>query len=131
MCSHFVLTESVFTEEPGPGPLIAPIGTQVRLDCSVTEMYIIAWQYSHPSIQSSITSDVPGGEQAFRIRNLTIENPSTTISHLIINGTEGNNQSVLSCQAVTIGDAFTRHSSRNVEVIFYGRCKLYSGKFCI
>ena len=25
MCSHFVLTESVFTEEPGPGPLIAPL----------------------------------------------------------------------------------------------------------
>ena len=110
-----------FTEEPGPGPLIAPLGTQVRLDCSITEMYIIAWQYSHPSIQSSITSDVPGGEQAFRNRNITIENPSDTTSHLIINGTEKNNQSILSCQAVTINDAFNRHPSRDVEVIFYGR----------
>ena len=73
-----------------PGPLIAPLGTQVLLTCSVTESYRIVWRYLPPGVtDSELAVDV---DQTLKTRGIIVENPSNTTSHLIVNGTEGNSQ---------------------------------------
>ncbi len=34
---------SVFVEEPGPGPVVSPIGTPIELTCSVNGEYTLRW----------------------------------------------------------------------------------------
>ena len=116
VCSHFVPTELVFTEEPGPGPLIAaPLGTQVQLNCSITELYRIAWRYLPSGVTDGVLAvDI---DQTLRTRGIIVENPS---SHLIVNGTEGNSQSSFFCLAIKRDDPLRRSQSRRVEVVFYG-----------
>ena len=111
-------TESVFTEEPGPGPLIAPLGTQVLLTCSVTESYRIVWRYLPPGVTDGELAVAV--DQTLRARGIIVENPSNTTSHLIVNGTEGNSQSSFTCLAIERDDPIRRSRSRLVEVVFYG-----------
>ena len=118
MCSYFMPTESVFTEEPGPGPLIAPLGTQVLLTCSVTESYRIVWRYLPPGETDGVTA--VNIDQTLRTRGIMVENPSNTTSHLIVNGTEGNGQSSITCLAIKRENSFERSRSRRVEIVFYG-----------
>ena len=115
--SHFVPTESVFTETPGPGPLIAPLGTQVQLTCSITESYRVLWRYLPPGVTDIQLADI---DQTLRTRGIKVENPSNTTSHLIVNGTVGNNQSSFVCFAIKRNDSVRRSRSRLVEVVFYG-----------
>ena len=118
VCSYFMPTESVLTEEPGPGPLIAPLGTQVQLTCSVTESYRIVWRYLPPGVTNSeLAVDV---DQTLRTRGIIVENTSNTTSHLIVNGTEGNSHSSFTCLAIKRDDPVRRSRSRRVEVVFYG-----------
>ena len=106
VCSYFVLTESVFTEEPSPEPLIASLGTQVLLTCSVTESYRIVWRYLPPGVtDSELAVDV---DQTLKTRGIIVENPSNTTSHLIVNGTEGNSQSSFTCLAIKRDDPVRR-----------------------
>ena len=119
--SYFVLTVSAFTEEPGPGPLRAPLGTQVQFTCSVTKSYRIEWSYLPPgeeNMRSDFTTDTDGIEQYLRNRGITVERPSNTTSHLIVNGTEENSGSSFSCIAILT--VTNRTASRPVEIIFYG-----------
>ena len=119
VCSYFVL--KVFTEEPGPGPLRAPLGTQVRLTCSVTESYRIEWSYLPPgeeNMRNDLRTNTDGIEQYLRNRGITVERPSNTTSHLIVNGTEENNGSSVSCLAILT--VTNKTASRPVEIIFYG-----------
>ena len=111
-------TESPFTEEPGPGPLRATLGTQVQLTCSVTESYRIVWRYIRPGVTDGVNAvDI---NQSFRTRGVVVQNPSNTTSHLIVNGTERNSQSTLICLAIKRDDEVQTCPSRHVKVVFYG-----------
>ena len=116
--SYFILTVSAFTEVPGPGPLRAPLGTQALLICSVTESYRIVWRYLPPGVtDAELVVDV---DETLRTRGIIVETPSSTTSHLIVNGTEGNNQSSFTCLAIKRDDPVRRSPSGRVKVVFYG-----------
>ena len=111
VCSHFVPTESVFTEEPGPGPMRAPLATQVQLTCSVIESYRIVWRYLPPGV-TELAVDI---DQTLKTRGIIVETPSSTTSHLIVNGTEGNGQSSFICLAIKRDDTVRRSPSGRVK----------------
>ena len=85
------------------------------------ESYKIEWSYLPPgeeNIRNDFTTDTDGIEQYLRNRGIIVERPSNTTSHLIVNGTEENNGSSVSCLAILT--VTNKTTGRLVEIILYG-----------
>ena len=104
--------------------MLAPIGTQVQLRCSVVQEYRVQWVVTIPG-SGAISSVEPGVLEylGFIPRSIT-----TQESVLTVNGTEDINGTNIECLAVLITDGSMRCPSGAVQVIFYGTtctCTLY------
>ena len=106
----------VFTEQPEP--VLAPIGTQVQLRCSVVEDYGVRWVVTLPGGGPISTAEL----EVLRSQGIIVKPLSTTAeeSVLTVNGTEGNNGTTIQCLAVLLTDITMRCASEDVQVIFYG-----------
>lgn len=117
---------AVFLQEPGTGPLqIAPLETQVQLSCSVSEGYKIAtWSILLPNNNVPLGTEVPALRDALSDMGIVArEAASGRESLLLINGTEENNGTSVTCIAMDVSSATSRHMSREIRVIFYGKSR--------
>ncbi len=110
----------MFVEEPGPGPVVSPIGTPIELTCSVNREYGLIWfvRVSGMELRSDSEFDEPG----FISRGITVkeqERSNSTSSHLVINATQVNSVEYVECEAVLLTDN-TRTRSGRVDVTIFG-----------
>ena len=97
--------------------MLAPIGTQVQLRCSVVQEYsVMIWIVTRPG-GAAISSLEPGVLESIGFIPTSI---TTQESVLTVNGTENNNGTNIRCQAVLLTDYLMRCASEDVQVIFYG-----------
>ena len=96
--------------------MLAPIGTQVRLDCSVIQGYEVRWVVTRPGA-GHISSLEPAILESL---GFIPTSTSAQESVLTVNGTEDNNGTTIQCLAVLLTDGSMRCPSKDVQVIFYG-----------
>ena len=95
--------------------MLAPIGTQVQLRCSVVQEYSVIWLVTRPGSSVPISSIESGVLESLGFIPTSI---TTQESVLTVNGTEDGTN--IECIAVLITDVTTRCSSGAVQVTFYG-----------
>ena len=105
---------TVFTEQPEP--VLAPIGTQVQLRCSVVQGYGVRWVVTRPSGGPISSLELATLESIGFIPTST----SAQESVLTVNGTENNNGTTIQCLAVLLTDGSMRCPSEDLQVTFYG-----------
>ncbi len=113
---------SVFVEEPGPGPVVSPIGTPIELTCSVNIEYALRWFVQVVGLDNELNS---GGDSLDAIvlnsRGITVKDGSnSTSSHLVINVTQVNSVEYVECEAVLLTDINIRNRSDRVDVTIFG-----------
>ncbi len=119
MCNFSLL--SVFVEEPGPGPVVSPIGTPIQLTCSVNGEYALRWFVQVLGFNNELGSADPLDTMALNSRGITVkEGSNSTSSHLVINVTQVNSVEYVECEAVLLTDTSTRTRSGRVDVTIFG-----------
>ena len=98
--------------------MLAPIGTQVQLRCSVVQEYGVRWTIT-TSNGLPITTAESDSVAILESMGISVEPNSTTAqeSVLTVNGTEGNNGTTARCIASLLT---MRCSSGEGQIIFYG-----------
>ena len=96
--------------------MLAPIGTQVQLRCSVNQEYSVIWIVTRPG-SGVISSGESGVLESIGIIPTSI---TTQESLLTVNGTEDNNGTDIECLADLLTAPIMRCLSEAVQVIFYG-----------
>ena len=101
--------------------MLAPIGPQVQLRCSVIQEYGVRWHITPSGGSLITTADTDAGVTLERL-GIMAEPSSITAqeSELTVNGTESNNGTTLVCVATLSSDAIRKYYSEEVQVIFYG-----------
>ena len=106
--------------------MLESIGTQVQLRCSVVQEYGVRWVVT-PSGGSLITTAESDSPASLRRLGISVEPPTILTAQesvLTVNGTESNNGTTVVCVAALLTDTTMRCSSREVQMIFYGRNKI-------
>ncbi len=108
-------------EEPGPGPVVSPIGTPIELTCSVNTEYALRWFVQVLGLNNELTSGDSIDEMILNSRGITVkEGSNSTSSHLVINVTQVNSVEYVECEAVLLTDTNTRTRSGRVDVTIFG-----------
>ncbi len=118
----FSLLPPVFVEEPGPGPVVSPIGTPIELTCSVSGGYTLRWFVKVLGFNNELGSADDLDTMALNSRGITVKDGfNSTSSHLVINVTQLNNSvEYVECEAVLLTDTSTRTRSDRVDVTIFG-----------
>ena len=100
--------------------MLAQIGTQVQLRCSVVQEYGVRWAIT-TSNGLPITTAESDSIAILESMGISVEPLSITAqkSVLTVNGTEGNNGTTVVCVAA-LTNGTMRCSSEEVQMIFYG-----------
>ena len=96
--------------------MLAPIGTQAQLRCSVNQEYSVIWSVTRPG-RGAILSAESGVLEPLGFIPTSI---TTQESVLAVNGTEDNNGTDIRCLADLLTAPGNRFPSEAVQVIFYG-----------
>ena len=96
--------------------MLAPIGTQVQLRCSVNQEYSVVWSVTRPGSGAASSLEL-GVLESIGIIPTSI---TTQESVLTVNGTEDNNGTDIQCLAALLTAPIMRCPSEAVQVIFYG-----------
>ncbi len=117
----FTIIISVFLEQPGPDPILAPIDAQVELSCSVTESYGVDWAVTLPDTMEVTTDQrgVPDKLKEHGIEAVGLMNQRSTLT-VSLNGS--NNGTHFHCIAIGLQDVLNKCRGIDVKVIFYGKC---------
>ena len=105
--------------EPGPGPILTPVGERALLTCSVTPTNRVEWQVQLPDTDFPLRTDRRGVEELLESRGFTIEGLRTTKSTLASEQT--NNQTFVRCLSVDESDISLQVDGTLVQLIFYGK----------
>ena len=97
----------------------------MQLTCSVTKNNSIIWRIYLTDRSVTINTETQSVLDALKERGIVVLQLSETVSTLLMNGTERNNQSVATCVAINQADVFKRCSSRDVRVTYFGMYLLY------
>ncbi len=92
----------MFVEEPGPGPVVSPIGTPIELTCSVSGEYTLRWLVKVSEFNDELASS--DGTVVGRLNSRGVyekDGSSPTSSHLVINVTQVNIVEYVECEAVS------------------------------
>ena len=109
----------VFIDEPGPGPVIQPLGKNVQLKCRVSQGFRTQWTFQFFGQNSVISSDETGVVTDLRRRGITIQiSGSNTV--LNIYPSVELNRTQIRCLAVHFDNVNSRLQSRIVNVTIYG-----------
>ena len=104
-----------------PGSVVAPVGAQIRLTCSVMDGYVIRWRVTLPG--TSVALAIEDSLVANRLRDLGIEVLASTNSRnsfLAINGIEENNQTSVTCLALNQADVTMNCESEESRFLLHG-----------
>ena len=125
-----------FIEEPGPGPFLQPLGTQVRLNCRVSQGYRLQWTFQLLGQTSVITledTDVEA-EQGITIKTMGRN------SVLTIRPPKELKSAQIRCLALHLEVLPAIFRSKIVNVTIYGMCNIihvvniecfiYIARFC-
>ena len=96
--------------------MLAPIGTQVQLRCSVVQEYSVIWTVTRPG-SGAISSTEPGVLEYLGFIPTSITSQESVLT---VNGTEDNNGTNIECLADLLTVPGIRCPSEAVQVIFYG-----------
>ena len=96
--------------------MLASIGTQVQLRCSVFQEYSVRWLVTRPGV-GTISSLEPDVLESIGIISTSITNQESVLT---VNGTKDINATTIECLAVSLTDTSMRCQSKDVQVIFYG-----------
>ncbi len=111
----------MFVEEPGPGPVVSPIGTPIELTCSVNTEYALRWRVKISGLDNELASGDSLDAIALNSRGITVkEGSNSTSSHLVINVTQVNSVEYVECEAVLLSNPRTRTRSSRVDVTIFG-----------
>ncbi len=111
----------MFVEEPGPGPVVSPIGTPIELTCSVNREYALRWFVQVSGLDNELGSADRLDTMALNSRGITVKDGSnSTSSHLVINVTQVNSVEYVECGAVLLTNPSTRTRSSRVDVTIFG-----------
>ena len=105
--------------EPGPGPILTPVGEQALLTCSVTASNRAEWSILLPDTDFPLITDQLGIEDELESRGFTIEGLRTTTSTLTSDQT--NNQTVVRCLSVDKSTPSQRIRGTPVLLTFFGK----------
>ncbi len=112
---------TVFVEEPGPGPVVSPIGTPIELTCSVNREYALRWFVQVLGLDNELASGDSLDTIALNSRGITVKDASnSTSSHLVINVKKVNIVEYVECEAVLLTDTNTRTRSGRVDMTIFG-----------
>ena len=108
--------------------MLAPIGTQVQLNCSVVQEYGVRWLVTpsggSPRSTAAVNAVTRLGSLGISFQPLSI---TAQESVLTVNGTEGNNGTTVECVAVLLSTGTDMEcSSGEVLIIFYGMNMLFN-----
>lgn len=99
--------------------MVASFGTQVHLNCSVTEGNKAIWVLELPGVRAPVATDEPGVFEALMNRGILVEvGADHTTSILTVNATMENNETIISCIAINTTNPTLRFESREVQIIF-------------
>ncbi len=91
----------MFVEEPGPGPVVSPIGTPIELTCSVNREYALRWFVQVLGLDNELASGDNIEEPILNSHGIYLkEGSNSTSSHLVINVTQVNSVEYVECEAV-------------------------------
>ncbi len=108
----------MFVEEPGPGPVVSPIGTPIELTCSVSGGYTLRWLVKVSEFNKELASTDMVDSGRLNSRDVyEKEGASSTSSHLVINVTQVNIVEHVECEALS--DLNSTRSGR-VDVTIFG-----------
>ncbi len=108
----------MFVEEPGPGPVVSPIGTPIELTCSVNTEYALRWFVQVLGLDNELASGDSLDTISLNSRGITVKD--ATSSHLVINVTQVNSVEYVECEAVLLSNPNTRTRSGRVDVTIFG-----------
>ncbi len=112
---------SVFVEEPGPGPVVSPIGTPIELTCSVNTEYALRWFVQVLGLDNELASSDSFDEIILNSRGIHLkEGSNSTSSHLVINVTQVNSVEYVECEALLLADRNIQNRSSRVDVTIFG-----------
>ena len=93
--------------------MLAPIGTQAQLRCSVVQEYSVEWI-------AILTSGVIISSGALESHGIIPTSMTAQESVLTVSGTEDINGTTIKCLAILLTDRTMRCPSDGVVMIFYG-----------
>ena len=101
--------------------MLAPIGKQVQLRCSVFQEYGVRWTITTGGGSPISTADTDSVASLGSLGIMALPSSITAQeSVLTIDGTESNNGTTVVCIAALLTDTTMRCSSEEVQVILYG-----------
>jgi hypothetical protein len=113
---------SVFTDEPARELVKEFLGAEAELDCSVSPSYLVGWEINFPGGKDSVRTLNLSLEVIEQLegRGIMVQNTSSVDSMLTINGTEGNNGTVVQCIAANEDTpTVIILAQERVEIYFY------------
>ena len=116
----FHLPAVVFTEEPGPGPVLLPVGRQIIFNCSVSPGHtLIGWRVYVPDVKLEYLTDSTRNSESLALIGITVRMIDSLSTQLIVNATRENLLTYALCEARFGMDISTLTRSR-VDVTVYG-----------
>ena len=105
-----------------PGSVVAPVGSQIQLICSVMDGYVIDWNILPPGTGAALSTGNPRVLSTLRNRGIVVlESTNSRNSFLAVNGTDENNETVVTCVASNENDLIMNCASEPSQLIFYGK----------
>ena len=112
----------MFRVQPGPGPIISPAGSQILLDCSVTEGFVVTWRLEYAARSNMlIDADSPAIVNSLRDQfGVAITNFRMKTSNITFSGRLQGSPIAVTCLAQNATNVLRRIASERVEIIIYG-----------
>ena len=113
--------------EPGPGPILTPLGEQALLTCSVTASNWVQWHVELPDRRRPLVTDQHDAKGLLQSRGFIMEGLWTMTSKLYIAGDQTNNRTFIRCLSVITDDDHETHpvyaytEGTLVQLLFFGK----------
>jgi len=116
-----IYSPTAILEQPGPGPVLVPVGKAAELTCSVSKGNGIQWEIHFSGSSGEVSTDSPGVLEGLEQHQITVQGLGNTTSVLTICSETANNGTRFRCVAVNLTNALDRADGTEVEVLFFGR----------
>ena len=104
-CFFFTNIGIEFLDQPLPGPILSPIGTQLELNCTVNQEFRQIWTVRLPGMRDPVFSSDPLAVPLLNAHGIQVQVSSPRTSQLVFTGTV-KVQATVWCAALTIGSSF-------------------------
>jgi len=116
-----ISSSTVFLEQPGPGPVLVPVGEAAELTCSVSEGNGVEWLLRPPDLSRDLSTEIPRDLPTLQQRDITVQGLGNTTSVLTIHNATANNGTLVRCVFIDQGNPESAGEGTQVKVQFYGK----------